>query len=93
MRNSAIAVLLATIGLAIVVDSGAQAPVPAVKPPVKAAPAQPPAGTAPQSPGRVGMGALLDQFTTLEDRDISVLVTSGDESTLSSQMADRKSVV
>lgn len=32
------------------------------------------------------MGALLDQFTTIEDRDISVLVTSGDETTLSSQM-------
>jgi len=35
------------------------------------------------------MGALLDQFTTLEDRDISVLVTSGDETTLSSQMAGK----
>ena len=35
------------------------------------------------------MGALLDKFTTLEDRDISVLVTSGDETTLSSQMAGK----
>jgi len=37
----------------------------------------------------MGMGALLDQFTTLDDRDISVLVTSGDETTLSSQMAGK----
>lgn len=35
------------------------------------------------------MSALLDQFSTLEDRDISVLVTSGNETTLSSQMAGK----
>ncbi|MEI6724056.1 MAG: efflux RND transporter periplasmic adaptor subunit [Betaproteobacteria bacterium] len=48
-------------------------------------------GSSPAAPssGRIGMGALLDKFTTLEDRDISVLVTSGDETTLSSQMAGK----
>ena len=35
------------------------------------------------------MGALLDQFTAIDDREISVLVTSGDETTLSSQMAGK----
>ncbi len=88
-------VVIAALMAAIVLpaDSGAQAP--AAKPAARA-PAAPaasgPAGGAPpasQPSGRIGMGALLDQFTSLEDRDISVLVTSGDETTLSSQMAGK----
>jgi membrane fusion protein (multidrug efflux system) len=59
---------------------------PAARPPAPAAPSAAPSA---QPAGRIGMGALLDQFTTLEDRDISVLVTSGDETTLSSQMAGK----
>ncbi|MCX7160160.1 MAG: efflux RND transporter periplasmic adaptor subunit [Proteobacteria bacterium] len=63
------------------------APKPAARAPAPTAlPASSPAA---QSSGRIGMGALLDKFTTLEDRDISVLVTSGDETTLSSQMAGK----
>ncbi|MEO8203198.1 MAG: efflux RND transporter periplasmic adaptor subunit [Betaproteobacteria bacterium] len=41
------------------------------------------------SDGRPSVGQLLDQFTAIDDRDISVLVTSGDETTLSSQMAGK----
>ncbi len=65
-------------------------PRPAASPPpittVPPVPAPQP-GAAPQ--GRAGVGALLDQFTAIDDRDISVLVTSGDETTLSSQMAGK----
>jgi len=72
----------------------AQAPKGAIKPaPASALPAQPqpvpPSASQAPGGGRMGMGGLLDQFTTLDDRDISVLVTSGDETTLSSQMAGK----
>jgi membrane fusion protein, multidrug efflux system len=66
--------------------------------PVKPAPRPSPASQTPPNPappqqataqaGRPGQSAL-DQLTTLDDRDISVLVTSGDETTLSSQMAGK----
>ena len=48
-----------------------------------------PQGGSPSGQSRANMGALLDQLTTIDDRDISVLVTSGDETTLSSQMAGK----
>lgn len=103
MRNSAITVvvlaLAATYGPYCLAQT--QSPGTAVKPsiprpvstpvpppivtPVPVNPPQPGAG--PQ--GRTGVGALLDQFTAIDDRDISVLVTSGDETTLSSQMAGK----
>ena len=103
MRNSAITVvvlaLAATYGPYGLAQT--QSPGTAVKPsiprpvstpvpppivtPVPVNPPQPGAG--PQ--GRTGVGALLDQFTAIDDRDISVLVTSGDETTLSSQMAGK----
>lgn len=94
MRNSVFAIVVALLALNVPCDSGAQSP--AAGAPAKSA-ARPPAGGAPasgtppaiQSSSRIGMGALLDQFTTLEDRDISVLVTSGNETTLSSQMAGK----
>ena len=50
---------------------------------------QPQTAPQPAGQGRANMGALLDQLTTIDDRDISVLVTSGDETTLSSQMAGK----
>lgn len=102
MRNSLVAFVCALFAVAAAVDSAAQAPGTAPKSAMKPAPASAP--LAPQAPsatpatpspsqaqpsGRMGMGALLDQFTTLDDRDISVLVTSGDETTLSSQMAGK----
>ncbi|MBS0337962.1 MAG: HlyD family efflux transporter periplasmic adaptor subunit [Proteobacteria bacterium] len=94
MRNSVLAIVVAVLALNVPCDSGAQPP--AAGGPAKSA-AKSPAGSAPASgappavpaSSRIGMGALLDQFTTLEDRDISVLVTSGDETTLSSQMAGK----
>ncbi len=102
MRNRGFAVIAAVLALGVATDSEAQAPVPAAKSPARAAPApvqvvpppplvpsQPPAPGASPSTSRAGIGALLDQFTSLDDRDISVLVTSGDETTLSSQMAGK----
>src|SRR4051812_43510614 len=99
VRTNVFALLLAVISCAVAVHAVAQAPSPKVQPrpgPTSPAPAQAPAQSSGpslpssvQSPGRLGMGALLEQFTTLEDRDISVLVTSGDETTLSSQMAGK----
>ncbi len=102
MRNRGFAVIAAVLALGVATDSEAQAPVPAAKSPARAAPApvqvvpppplvpsQPPAPRASPSTSRAGMGALLDQFTSLDDRDISVLITSGDETTLSSQMAGK----
>lgn len=102
MRNKGFAVIAAVLALGVAIDSEAQVPVPAATPPARAAPApvqvvpppplvpsQPPAPGASPSTSRAGMGALLDQFTSLDDRDISVLVTSGDETTLSSQMAGK----
>lgn len=102
MRNRGFAVIAAVLALGVAIDSEAQVPVPAAKSPARAAPApvqvvpppplvpsQPPAPGASPSTSRAGMGALLDQFTSLDDRDISVLVTSGDETTLSSQMAGK----
>jgi RND family efflux transporter MFP subunit len=87
------ACFLAVSVLALSAGAGAQGPAPGASPkPAAKVPASPaPAGIAPapQPASRIGMGALLDQFTTLEDRDISVLVTSGDETTLSSQMAGK----
>lgn len=58
-------------------------------PPQSQPQAQPQAAPQTGGQGRANMGALLDQLTTIDDRDISVLVTSGDESTLSSQMAGK----
>ena len=97
MRNSFVAVTVALLSLGAALESAAQAPIPAQKAqrPAPAVAAPPPPQAAPssasqgQGPGRMGMGGLLDQFTTLDDRDISVLVTSGDETTLSSQMAGK----
>lgn len=100
MRNKAIAVISVLLAAGVLYESLAQTPAkPAAKPapppvatPVQPAPpaAQPAAtqGTA-AAQGRAGMGALLDQFTSIDDREISVLVTSGDETTLSSQMAGK----
>ena len=86
MLNSRVALLAALIALTVPFPAFAQATPSTGRPQPKAAPAP----VAPlQAPSRIGMGALLDQFTTLEDRDISVLVTSGDETTLSSQMAGK----
>jgi membrane fusion protein (multidrug efflux system) len=98
VRNSILAVGT-FFALAAAFQSTAQTLAPASKPitrqsaastplPPQPQPAPPPVPQA-QSSGRMGMGALLDQFTTLDDRDISVLVTSGDETTLSSQMAGK----
>src|SRR4051812_23193227 len=98
VRTNVFALFVAVLSCAVAVHAVAQAPAPKVQPrpaptsPPAQAPAQPSAPSLPpsvQSPGRLGMGALLEQFTTLEDRDISVLVTSGDETTLSSQMAGK----
>lgn len=105
MRNKGSAVFSAMLALGVAASSMAQAPAPAAKPPAKAAPSgvqvqpsipplppQPLPQAAPPQPagqGRANMGALLDQLTTIDDRDISVLVTSGDETTLSSQMAGK----
>lgn len=98
VHNKSAALLGALIAIGVVLDAVAQAPQPAPKatarPALAPAPAappsvQPPPSTASQPAGRLGMGALLEQFTTLDERDISVLVTSGDETTLSSQMAGK----
>ncbi len=96
MRNKAIAVISVLLAAGVLFESLAQAPATPAKPAAKsspaAAPAQPQAPAsqvAPVAQGRTGMGALLDQFTTLDEREISVLVTSGDETTLSSQMAGK----
>lgn len=95
MRNRGIAVVCALVAAGALVESLAQPAKPAVKPapaPVQPAPAatmQSMPGSAAATPGRAGMGALLDQFTAIDDREISVLVTSGDETTLSSQMAGK----
>lgn len=103
MRNKAITIIFVLLATGALLESLAQAPAPPAKPaarpapppvatPVQPAPpaAQPaaPQGTA-AAQGRAGMGALLDQFTSIDDREISVLVTSGDETTLSSQMAGK----
>lgn len=80
--------LLLALGMTAGIEAFAQTPTTGNRPSLKAGPPSP-SGSANQVSGRVGMGALLDQFTTLEDRDISVLVTSGDETTLSSQMAGK----
>jgi len=96
VRNKAIAVISVLLAAGVLFESLAQAPATPAKPAAKsspaAAPAQPQAPAsqvAPVAQGRTGMGALLDQFTTLDEREISVLVTSGDETTLSSQMAGK----
>ena len=100
MRNRAFAVVCALFAAGAVLDSSAQTPVTPAKPAAKPAPAPvlsaPPPAIPPSGPsgstalqGRAGMGALLDQFTSIDDREISVLVTSGDETTLSSQMAGK----
>lgn len=93
LRTSVSAIVLAVSIIGLPAGAAAQgflsgtAPKPAARVPAPAA--LPGASPATQPSGRAGMGALLDQFTTLEDRDISVLVTSGDETTLSSQMAGK----
>jgi membrane fusion protein (multidrug efflux system) len=93
LRNSVSAIVLAVWITGLPACAAAQgflpgsAPKPAARAPAPTA--LPGSSPAAQSSGRIGMGALLDQFTTLEDRDISVLVTSGDETTLSSQMAGK----
>jgi RND family efflux transporter MFP subunit len=94
LRNSVFACFLAVSALALSVSAGAQNPAAGAAPKPAARVSAPPpapsgAAQAVQPSSRIGMGALLDQFTTLEDRDISVLVTSGDETTLSSQMAGK----
>ena len=93
MRNSVSAIVLALWIIVLPAGAAAQGVQPGTAPkPAARAPAPtalPGSSPAAQSSGRIGMGALLDQFTTLEDRDISVLVTSGDETTLSSQMAGK----
>jgi membrane fusion protein (multidrug efflux system) len=99
VRTKTVGFLSALAALGFALNAAAQLTPPAQKPgprPAPQAPAQvpqfaPPAATPGGGPssGRLGMGALLEQFTTLEDRDISVLVTSGDETTLSSQMAGK----
>lgn len=98
MRNSIVAFVGALCAAVAALESAAQAPAPApkavMKPALAPAPVPqpqpaPPSASQGQTSGRMGMGALLDQFTTLDDRDISVLVTSGDETTLSSQMAGK----
>ncbi|MSQ72348.1 MAG: efflux RND transporter periplasmic adaptor subunit [Betaproteobacteria bacterium] len=45
--------------------------------------------TAPPATSSARIGTLLDQATAVSDRDISVLIGSGDETTLSSQMAGK----
>lgn len=85
MRNRSSVWIAAVCLLCVAVEAGAQSPTAA--PVAGTGPLPPPAASLPS--GRVGIGALLDQFTTLEDRDISVLVTSGEETTLSSQMAGK----
>lgn len=93
LRNSVSALVLAVWITGLPAGAAAQgflpgsAPKPAARAPAPTA--LPGSSPAAQSSGRIGMGALLDKFTTLEDRDISVLVTSGDETTLSSQMAGK----
>ena len=93
LRNSVSAIVLALWIIGLPAGAAAQGVQPGAAPkPAARAPAPtalPGSSPAAQSSGRIGMGALLDQFTTLEDRDISVLVTSGDETTLSSQMAGK----
>ena len=93
LRNSVSAIVLALWIIVLPAGAAAQGVQPGTAPkPAARAPAPtalPGSSPAAQSSGRIGMGALLDQFTTLEDRDISVLVTSGDETTLSSQMAGK----
>ena len=97
MRNKFLASAVALFAIGAALESAAQNPPPAPRSVTKPAPApvpavtpaSPPASSTAQPSARTGMGALLDQFTTLEDRDISVLVTSGDETTLSSQMAGK----
>jgi len=103
VRNKGPAVIAAVLALGVFASSMAQAPSPAAKPPARAPsgvqvqpsipappPQAPPQGAAPSAgQGRANMGALLDQLTTIDDRDISVLVTSGEETTLSSQMAGK----
>lgn len=97
MRTSAIALALAFAAayaphsLAQTQPSGTAVkpaiPRPAASPPPITTVPAPQPSAAPQ--GRAGVGALLDQFTAIDDRDVSVLVTSGDETTLSSQMAGK----
>lgn len=93
LRNSVIALFVAVSALGLPCGAVAQAPAPGAsqKPAAKLPAPSAPSAVSPaaQPASRIGMGALLDQFTTLEDRDISVLVTSGDETTLSSQMAGK----
>lgn len=87
MHSSFIALVAAFVAFFGLADVQAQAPTPtqAAKPATK--PVATPASGAGSS--RPALGALLDQATSLDERDISVLVTSGDETTLSSQMAGR----
>lgn len=91
MRNRVSIFVAGMIVLVGTTDLNAQAPVP-LRSPAKPAANAPPQTATPAS-SRIGIGALLDQFTTIEDRDISVLVTSGDETTLSSQMAGKIKIV
>lgn len=95
MRNKAIAIVCALVAAGALVESLSQTPVAPAKSATKAAPVPVQPVPLPATPpsaatqGRAGMGALLDQFTSIDDREISVLVTSGEETTLSSQMAGK----
>lgn len=83
MRNRSSTILVALLTFPIAASTSAQSQ--------SGGAATPAAAVSPVSPAapKGGIGALLDRFTTLEDRDISVLVTSGNETTLSSQMAGK----
>ncbi len=82
MRSSLYTFVFATILSWVAPQALAQAPAP--KPLPKAT-----SSANGVSSTRPALGALLDQATAMEERDISVLVTSGNETTLSSQMAGR----
>ena len=66
----------------------AQTPAPAPAPAQPVKPVIKPQAPAP-SGAKPALGSLLDQATSMDERDISVLVTSGNETTLSSQMSGR----
>ncbi len=85
MRNRSSLILVALCTLAAVASTSAQSQSQSGS---AGSPAAPVSSATPVAP-KAGIGALMDRFTTLEDRDISVLVTSGNETTLSSQMAGK----
>lgn len=85
VRNRSSSILVALCTLAIVANTSAQSQSQSGS---TGSPVAPVSSGTPGAP-KVGIGALMDRFTTLEDRDISVLVTSGNETTLSSQMAGK----